>query len=1168
MGGTRIIGEHFPAHSPKISPSSTLGAAGEFWPRLHCVLVLGMHRSGTSALTGLLAMSGIAVPGELLPSAPDNPKGFFENKAVLDLHEKLLRQLKSGWDDPLPFNSEWLQSDVGEAAVQALAATVRAEVGENSTFVFKDPRTSRLIPLWRQALRGYSKLSCVHILRHPSEVCASLRDRNDMEQAHTAALWLRYVLDAERDTRGLRRSFIRYDELLRDWRPTLRKIGTEVDIRWPFFFSRVEDEVNTFISDRLRHQRSSDLDRTAPDGLAPLCGDVWDALIKLEIDPSDASAQRELDEAREQFDQAASLFGPILIADRQTRDRLRSEIDNASAVRHELATEIEDLRNEIALSKSTAAESLEEAAAIARRLRAELAETHIARDGLASEIAALRGEISAAERSANAESLEAAVEAARLRAELEGAAISRKELACELAKVEQQLEEQNRLRIALAASTSWRLTMPLRVLRRMLRGDWGDLTRLRQRFVKHNRLSLRVNSDATVGTPTAPRTIEVFPRLEPRLPRLVAARHDPVDIIICVHNALDDLRRCITSVFACTLPPFRLILVDDGSENEVRDMLIEFARNHAAHLIRHDTAQGYTRAANVGLRAATAPWMVLLNSDTVVTPDWLDRMVEHAKADPQIGLIGPLSNTASWQSVPEVQENGDWAMNPLPSGLGTDEMAMIVAASAARQSIPLPFLNGFCLLLRRELVAKIGLFDEENFGEGYGEENDYCIRARKAGWRSVVADDVFVHHAQSRSYSHDRRRMLVARADQSLKEKHDFDAHIGPQVLFCRDSLYMAGARARVASGISRHDCIKSAKAQWEGKRIAFLLPVMDEGGGANVVLQEAQALRRMGVDATIVNLAPHRERFSSSYSAPEISILYAESESAVSDLVSSWIPAFDAVVATAFNSVAWLPPPNRGPVCAYYIQDFEPWFFAPDDARHIAALRTYTERSDIRRFTKTTWNAEKVRFQGGFPVDIIGPSVDVDLFRPAPGSSLHQKGPVRVTAMVRPSTPRRQPALTAQVLRHLKDCIGESIILSAFGADHTELAAADIDLAGITCLGRLNRSEMAGLLQGTDIFLDFSEFQAMGLTALEAMASGCAVVVPKCGGAIELAADGGAALVIDSSDPTACRDGALRLVADHDLRARLRQKAVIEAPQYAPEFAAARMLQTIFKVQ
>src|SRR5512133_1916626 len=99
-------------------------------------------------------------------------------------------------------------------------------------------------------------------------------------------------------------------------------------------------------------------------------------------------------------------------------------------------------------------------------------------------------------------------------------------------------------------------------------------------------------------------------------------------------------------------------------------------------------------------------------------------------------------------------------------------MGALVAEISARVYIEMPLINGFCMLIRRKLIEAVGFFDEEHFRDGYGEEDDFNLRARKAGWKLALADDVYIYHAQSRSYTNLRRKQLTERSGRALKDKH------------------------------------------------------------------------------------------------------------------------------------------------------------------------------------------------------------------------------------------------------------------------------------------------------------------------------------------------------------------------------------------------------------
>lgn len=636
----------------------------------------------------------------------------------------------------------------------------------------------------------------------------------------------------------------------------------------------------------------------------------------------------------------------------------------------------------------------------------------------------------------------------------------------------------------------------------------------------------------------------------------------PVSIVVAVHNALDDVKKCLSSVVRFTTEPYELILVDDGSDEATKDYLAEFAASQRALCIRNETARGYTVAANTGLRAATGEAVVLLNSDTIVTSHWVDRLMQCAESDETIGMVGPLSNTASWQSVPAVSENGDWAANPLPQDCSVEEMAAAVAAHSGRTYPRIDFLNGFCLLIKRALLDAIGLFDEPHFGRGYGEENDYSVRARAAGFSLAVADDVYVYHAQSRSYSHERRKELCLDADRHLRAKHG-SAEIDRALQRLLADAALPGIRARIKSMFARQELIERSRNRWEGRRVAFVLPVFDPGGGANVVLQEARAMQRFGVDVAIVNLERFKRPFEAAFRPPRVRMLWAESEDRIGEVAGS----YDAVVATANWTVEWLRPltaASRPPVLGYYVQDYEPFFYDPGTAEFERAKASYSLFAGLRRFTKTNWNRDVLLRETGCDAAIVGPSVDIDLFRPRHASSHDER--VRLCAMIRPSSPRRAPAETMALLRQLSRKFSDRIAISVFGCSLSD--PAFVAMPGdfhFQNHGILNAAETAALLSRNDIFLDFSHYQAMGLTAMEAMACGNAAVVPEKGGAAEFARHRENCLQIDTASEADRLAAAAELIANDAFRNRLRMQALEDAVAFPPERPAARILETLF---
>lgn len=262
-----------------------------------------------------------------------------------------------------------------------------------------------------------------------------------------------------------------------------------------------------------------------------------------------------------------------------------------------------------------------------------------------------------------------------------------------------------------------------------------------------------------------------------RVPHLEPKLHDraslSVDVVVCVHNSPDDVARCLRSIALNRDARTRIVIVDDGSEDTTRQVIARhLASNEADILVQHDRARGYTKAANAGMRASDADYVILLNSDTIVPAEWVSRLVEAGEADESVGIVGPLSNAASWQSVPETMMDGDLAVNDLPGTMSVDDLAELVAKMPASPVYPCPVINGFCFAIKRKVIDTIGYLDEETFPQGYGEENDYCLRLRPHRMTCGFTLSTFVFHAKSKSFNHERRRKLSTEGWYALVNKH------------------------------------------------------------------------------------------------------------------------------------------------------------------------------------------------------------------------------------------------------------------------------------------------------------------------------------------------------------------------------------------------------------
>ena len=651
-------------------------------------------------------------------------------------------------------------------------------------------------------------------------------------------------------------------------------------------------------------------------------------------------------------------------------------------------------------------------------------------------------------------------------------------------------------------------------------------------------------------------------------PPTAVARRRPVDIVVCVHNAIDDVRQCLASVLATSTVESRLIIVNDGSDTETTVWLRWFAAKQTdIELIETDGPLGYTCAANKGLEASAADHVVLLNSDTIVPRLWLADLLDCMQSDEGLGIVGPLSNAASYQSVPDVVDGqGGWAVNDLPPGYNVDEFAELVHRISPQQFPRVDFVNGFCLMMSRQVIERIGLLDEVAFPRGYGEENDYCLRARAAGFELAIADQCFVYHGKSKSFGHAQRLALAKAGSQALVAKHGSQP-IEDGTAKLKDSAALRNIREAIKSRL-----VPSGATPWNGntpdggqfdanvtadERVLFVLPVRGGSGGANSVIQEVVGMRMLGVDAKVathVKYFKDFERFYADLLAAGNLFVFFDSDQ---DLLAK-ASEFDVIVATLWSSPAQIAPvavryPEK--LYVYYVQDYEPWFFPNDPKSRAIAVDSYTLIPDMVLMAKTDWICRTVRERHTRDVYRVAPSLDHDIYFPPDSRTASPTKAVTIAAMIRPTTPRRAPLRTLRVLQAVTQSVDEKVSMLLFGCEPQNLTtfvrrnAPDLRLdASFENRGILPREGVAELLREADVFVDLSDYQAFGRTGLEAMACGCAVVLPAVGGVYEYAVDGDNCLVVDTTSVDDMVSAVQRVVQDSELRERVAKRALATA--------------------
>ena len=209
------------------------------------------------------------------------------------------------------------------------------------------------------------------------------------------------------------------------------------------------------------------------------------------------------------------------------------------------------------------------------------------------------------------------------------------------------------------------------------------------------------------------------------------------DIIIPVWNNLDLTRDCVESVFRNTCLACRLIIVDNGSDMPTADYLRGLAneKKEKVLLVRNNVNQGFIKATNEGIKCSNAPYVCLLNNDTEVTEGWLEEMIKVAEKEKHVGIVNANSNTLGCKLRP---------------GQSLESLTGELKAHSGEYTT-LAWATGFCMLIKREVIDKIGLFDEI-YGMGNFEDADFSKRAQKIGYSSVCAVASYVYHCERRSF--------------------------------------------------------------------------------------------------------------------------------------------------------------------------------------------------------------------------------------------------------------------------------------------------------------------------------------------------------------------------------------------------------------------------------
>ncbi|MBE2919922.1 MULTISPECIES: glycosyltransferase family 2 protein [Anoxybacillus] len=238
-----------------------------------------------------------------------------------------------------------------------------------------------------------------------------------------------------------------------------------------------------------------------------------------------------------------------------------------------------------------------------------------------------------------------------------------------------------------------------------------------------------------------------------------------IDIIIPIYDGYRETVECIRSVLNVeTSTEYRLIIVNDKSPNkDIGDFLLEI-KNPKIIILNNEENIGFVGSVNKGIQFSNND-VILLNSDTIVTDYWIDKMEKAAYSDERVGTVTALTNRGTIASVPYFNQD-----NEIPEGYTIASFGKLIEEISLNLYPTIPTAVGHALFIKRRVIEEVGLFDQETFGMGYGEEEDFSCRVIKKGYKNILCDNTFVYHWGSTSFGESKKKYIRENKKRLIKK--------------------------------------------------------------------------------------------------------------------------------------------------------------------------------------------------------------------------------------------------------------------------------------------------------------------------------------------------------------------------------------------------------------
>jgi GT2 family glycosyltransferase len=669
---------------------------GSEGPR-HILFVAGMHRSGTSSLAGLYALMGADIGKSVMPAAPDNPKGFFENERIVLAHDDLLAAIGHSWDMDTP-PSGWQQMTPASHAKSVLKRILAEEFDPQApVWLVKDPRLCLLLPMWLDIAREEGRtVRLVVALRHPEEIAGSLQAREGMPFAHAVNLTSAYLQALLPALDGEAPRAVLYDALLAEPGKALERLNHAAGQIFEEPRVQQQAQARAFLSASLRNNAVRDAVSAAGALYARVIAGRG-AVVDTETLRSYLNALGELEPAVTDKNEQDAYIRKLQLV--RTRRNLQYKHASTSAAKGEPALETRMLENSLQLTEYLLA-SAQEDFRKSDKERASEQKKNAALEKQLRETLARNKEL--AEKTAD---LEATI----------------------MRGVERPFRAAVKNVLWGTARLGWRLTPLTQNQRNALFSRFGSRITGIMPGLKH--LTPQFSSDLVAPLSEAEITEPDF--TFPYVPEA------DVSIIIPVYNQVAYTVRCLKSlashVTKCT---FEVIVMDDVSSDRTPEIITKI---DGVRYVRNEENLGFLRNCNKAAGLAKGNYLVFLNNDTVVLPGWLDALYDTFSQFPSVGLVG------SKLIFPDgrLQEAGGIVWNDA-SGWNWGRLSSPdhPRFNYVRDA---DYVSGASIMIERQLFEVLGRFDER-YVPAYYEDTDLAFAVRDKGYRVIYQPRSAVVH--------------------------------------------------------------------------------------------------------------------------------------------------------------------------------------------------------------------------------------------------------------------------------------------------------------------------------------------------------------------------------------------------------------------------------------